>query len=75
MPSDGESTNHRDGPATIASQTAAGKPGHFMSKVSVPQDLAVQRKNDYQFREEGFGKEASAWSRAVLMLVGKEGVS
>jgi len=28
------------------------------------------RKNDYQFVEEGFGKEGDAWLRAVSMIVG-----
>lgn len=33
-----------------------------------------QRKNDYRFRDEGFGKEADAWLRAVRMLAGAENV-
>lgn len=29
------------------------------------------RKNDYRFRDEGFGKEADSWLRAVWMMVGE----
>jgi hypothetical protein len=32
------------------------------------------RKNDYRFREEGFGKEGDSWARAVKMLVGSRDV-
>lgn len=31
------------------------------------------RKNDYRFRDEGFGKESDSWLRAVRMMVGWEG--
>jgi hypothetical protein len=29
------------------------------------------RKNDYRFRDEGFGKEADSWLRAVRMMAGE----
>lgn len=32
------------------------------------------RKNDYRFRDEGFGEEADAWQRAVRATAGEPGV-
>lgn len=34
----------------------------------------IQRKHDYRFSHEGFGKEGNAWIRAIEKMVGKEGV-
>ncbi len=34
----------------------------------------IQRKHDYRFSYEGFGKEGDAWIRAIEKMVGKEGV-
>lgn len=34
----------------------------------------IQRKHDYLFSHEGFGKERDAWIRAIEKVVGKEGV-
>lgn len=34
----------------------------------------IQRKHDYRFSHEGFGKEGDAWIRAVEKMVGKEGI-
>ena len=33
-----------------------------------------QRKHDYRFSKEGFGKEGDSWIRAIEKLEGKEGV-
>ena len=33
-----------------------------------------QRKHDYRFSHEGFGKEGNAWIRAIEKTVGKEGI-
>ncbi len=35
----------------------------------------IQRKNDYRFSQEGFGKEGNAWIRAIEKMTGKEGVT
>lgn len=32
------------------------------------------RKHDYRFSHEKFGKESDSWSRAIIMMVGKDGV-
>ena len=34
----------------------------------------IQRKHDYRFSHENFGKEGDAWIRAIEKMVGKEGV-
>lgn len=34
----------------------------------------IQRKHDYRFSHEGFGKEGDAWIRAIEKMVGKEGI-
>jgi hypothetical protein len=31
------------------------------------------RKNDYRFRDEGFGPEGDSWRRAIAQIVGQEG--
>lgn len=31
------------------------------------------RKNDYRFRDEGFGPEGDSWRRAIAQMVGREG--
>jgi hypothetical protein len=31
------------------------------------------RKHDYRFQQEGFGKEADSWLRAVRMIAGRDG--
>lgn len=33
-----------------------------------------ERKYDYRFSKEGFGKESDSWIRAIEKLVGKEGI-
>ena len=35
----------------------------------------IQRKHDYRFSNEDFGKEGDAWIRSIEKMVGKEGVS
>jgi hypothetical protein len=38
-------------------------------------DLAeFVRKNDYRFRDEGFGKEGDSWRRAIGIVAGERGV-
>jgi len=32
------------------------------------------RKNDYRFRDEGFGPEGDSWRRAIAQIVGREGM-
>jgi len=32
------------------------------------------RKNDYRFRDEGFGPEGDSWRRAIAQIVGREGL-
>ncbi|MBI3763863.1 MAG: hypothetical protein HY260_18620, partial [Chloroflexi bacterium] len=32
------------------------------------------RKNDYRFRDEGFGPEGNSWRRAIAWIVGQEGM-
>jgi hypothetical protein len=32
------------------------------------------RKNDYRFRDEGFGKEGDSWRRAIAIVSGERGV-
>ncbi len=34
----------------------------------------IERKYDYRFSNEGFGKEGDAWIRAVEKMVGREGI-
>jgi len=33
-----------------------------------------ERKHDYRFSKEGFGKESDSWMRAIEKMIGKEGV-
>lgn len=33
-----------------------------------------ERKHDYRFSKEKFGKEGDSWIRAIEKLIGKEGV-
>ena len=33
-----------------------------------------ERKHDYRFTKEGFGKEGNAWIRAIEKMIGKEGI-
>ena len=33
-----------------------------------------ERKHDYRFSKEGFGKEGNAWIRAIEKMIGKEGI-
>jgi len=33
-----------------------------------------ERKHDYRFSEEGFGKESDSWIRAIEKMIGKEGM-
>jgi len=34
----------------------------------------IQRKHDYRFSDEGFGKEKDSWIRAIEKMIGKEGI-
>ena len=33
-----------------------------------------ERKHDYRFSKEGFGKESDSWMRAIEKMIGKEGI-
>jgi len=33
-----------------------------------------ERKHDYRFTKEGFGKEGDSWIRAIEKMIGKEGM-